>query len=896
MAQFANMFEVNLDNRSYPVALNQTVSEGNVNSNRIGAYVYRNGAEYNLGGSCTGMVMRADGTTVPLTGVIDGNAAYVVLDQPSCAIPGPIQVAVNWVSGSNTTTLIVAYGTVVLTDTRAYVQPGTPIPDINTLLAELEQWDAAATKAVRYDTNQGLTSTQKTTARGNIDAAGLAQVVRHDASQDLTSTQKTQARENISAADVATVVRYDTNQGLTSTQKTTARGNIDAAGLAQVVRVDAAQSLTDAEKAQGRENIDAASMETVSDLTSALNTSPYECIPFVSVNKYFKSGSYSHTDFASPLSTVNYGDYSATAGSLEIYGMVCRGEREIWKADKNYSAGQQTYSDFCFILESAIETYCDFYIMQNPTSWGGNNDPRIRLNVKIRQGINVVSMKNAVAQTQIPQNASLQYAAIVPATVPANNTTLKMSLVPSGYIGASFAEIAENAGCDTINIIPSVTSQVGFGSYHPVSANFKRFNGTLSIGEYHTQEAGFKFAICMFDGLENMLGKGYKILVKIHNQSLTFPITDIVIADNGYNTWGNAVFHVINQRDLDYSALIDLDACEGITELSHVRLMIGCALPDAPADNYSRLDHTFEVVVIPKDAHVVATEYVGDVDSRMVSKAEMEEKFPEEFGDYGIVFWGDSLTAGAGGEGVTYCGVCANILGKSYKNCGVGGETEQTIAARQGGNNLMIPPGAVNGTYSFSQMLDSHGKQILPLRQGDGGGTVNPVIINGQECSLSLSGETYTISGYSGTLLSETPALFSGADVYGDITVIFVGTNGLGANSVADRICYIRSMLSRVGKKYVVLGISYGDESARGQDDAAMLQEFGNHFFLTRKMLVNYGLNVEGLTPTEQDLVDISSGVVPTSLRSDNVHLNSHGYNALGKMLASYIIGLGYID
>lgn len=141
------MFEVDLDKRSYPVNLNQTVSEGNVSSNRIGAYVYKDGQPYNLGGNCTGLVMRADGSTVPLTGVIDGNAAYVVLDQPSCAIPGPIQVAVSWVSGSNTTTLVVAYGTVIQTNTRAYIQPGTPIPDIDQLLAEIDNMREATAEA-----------------------------------------------------------------------------------------------------------------------------------------------------------------------------------------------------------------------------------------------------------------------------------------------------------------------------------------------------------------------------------------------------------------------------------------------------------------------------------------------------------------------------------------------------------------------------------------------------------------------------------------------------------------------------------------------------------------------------------------------------------------------------
>jgi lysophospholipase L1-like esterase len=202
MAQFANMFEVDLNNRSYPVSLVQTVSEGNVNSNRIGAYVYKDGAPVNLGGACTGLVMRADGTTVPMTGVIDGNAAYVVLNQESCAIPGPIQVAVSWVSGNNTTTLLVAYGTVITTDTRNYVQSG-PIADVNTLLGyigDVEQAaaDAAASAAsaaesavtaqnrcIRFDATQSLTDAQKSTARDNIGAVYKEMTFAHSVEHDL---------------------------------------------------------------------------------------------------------------------------------------------------------------------------------------------------------------------------------------------------------------------------------------------------------------------------------------------------------------------------------------------------------------------------------------------------------------------------------------------------------------------------------------------------------------------------------------------------------------------------------------------------------------------------------------------------------------------------------------
>jgi lysophospholipase L1-like esterase len=307
------------------------------------------------------------------------------------------------------------------------------------------------------------------------------------------------------------------------------------------------------------------------------------------------------------------------------------------------------------------------------------------------------------------------------------------------------------------------------------------------------------------------------------------------------------------------------------------------------------VDLTVEFVVMSGET-VVATDLMGFNQDDYYDKDQINEMIDQIAPDTDIIFWGDSLTMGAGGSGTTYCAVCANLLGKTHKNCGVGGEREETIAARQGGNNLIIPPGNVNGDYTFSEMKDAAGKPILPLRQGTGGNTVNPVIINGQSCTLTLDedNEKYTISGYTGTLKTAVPALFSGYDVYGDITVIFVGANGMGHNTVAERISYIKSMISRIGRKYVVMGISYGTETDQAADDAAMREAFGNHFFPTRTMLVNYGLDVAGITPTAQDETDIASGTVPTSLRSDHIHLNADGYTALGTILASFIVGLGY--
>ena len=134
MAQYKNMFNVDLAKGNSPFMLRQIVGEGNNNANRIGVYVYEDGTAVNLGGSCTGRVIRPDGVTVYITGTIDGNNAYIVLDGESCAIPGNITVSIDWENDSNITTLLIAYGAVSVTRSSHIIPQGTPI-DIDEVIA-----------------------------------------------------------------------------------------------------------------------------------------------------------------------------------------------------------------------------------------------------------------------------------------------------------------------------------------------------------------------------------------------------------------------------------------------------------------------------------------------------------------------------------------------------------------------------------------------------------------------------------------------------------------------------------------------------------------------------------------------------------------------------------------
>ena len=140
MAQYKNLFEVDLSGKNAPVMLRSMISEGNAAANIIGAAVFDNCEPVQLNGSCTGRVLRADGNTVALVGTIDGNTAYVTLDSQCYAIPGTIVVIVNWVSGENVTTLVKACGTVERTQSGGIIETET-IPNLDELLAQIERME-----------------------------------------------------------------------------------------------------------------------------------------------------------------------------------------------------------------------------------------------------------------------------------------------------------------------------------------------------------------------------------------------------------------------------------------------------------------------------------------------------------------------------------------------------------------------------------------------------------------------------------------------------------------------------------------------------------------------------------------------------------------------------------
>lgn len=137
MAQYKNMFPVDLSGKNTPVLLRQMIAQANSSANKIGAIVKDGQEDVTLGGSCTGRVIRADGVTVLLDGTIEGNEAYIILDGNSYAVPGQIEICINWVNGDNVTTLLKAYGVVEQTQTENVIPSGSVI-NIDTIIEMIQ--------------------------------------------------------------------------------------------------------------------------------------------------------------------------------------------------------------------------------------------------------------------------------------------------------------------------------------------------------------------------------------------------------------------------------------------------------------------------------------------------------------------------------------------------------------------------------------------------------------------------------------------------------------------------------------------------------------------------------------------------------------------------------------
>lgn len=332
------------------------------------------------------------------------------------------------------------------------------------------------------------------------------------------------------------------------------------------------------------------------------------------------------------------------------------------------------------------------------------------------------------------------------------------------------------------------------------------------------------------------------------------------------------------------------------------------------------------------------------------------EKDLKTIQDYlpGIVCWGDSITAGSSGN-ISYpymlqkyidtyiCDIYDfrlsidnaedysrldwddYVISIPVVNMGAGQEDTNTILGRSGvvpyvvAEEFVIP---ADTSEVEVKLISSNGNDVTPLTGGSAG--VNNVTINGIEGTLSIDPNSYklyslaqyyfvrTEPGKETVVPADTVITTAATDMYKDyFHIICIGTYGgfedQADSSIDTLVKQTKEMVQRQIKnsdRYLVLGLcsykGHWDGAYINMDvlDSAMMQEFGNHYVNVRKYLCEDGLSDYGLTPTEQDLKDAKSSVIPESFRSTTglSELNGKAYELIGKLVYDRMDRLGYLD
>ena len=138
MARIETWFNQDLQEAVKVRYIDGNVFSADNSGNIIGINVFNGGQPASLTGSVSASIIREDGVTVSAVGVLSGNRVSVVLPQAAYVCPGVISVVLKITSGTDITTVGAVVGNVYRSTTDSVVDPGTIIPSIETLIAEIQ--------------------------------------------------------------------------------------------------------------------------------------------------------------------------------------------------------------------------------------------------------------------------------------------------------------------------------------------------------------------------------------------------------------------------------------------------------------------------------------------------------------------------------------------------------------------------------------------------------------------------------------------------------------------------------------------------------------------------------------------------------------------------------------
>lgn len=139
MAQIETWFSQDLKQPVKVQYLNGNVFSQDNQGNLVGVNVFDDGEPAVLSGTVTGYVIRSDGATVPVNGVLNGSSCYVILNSSCYAVEGTLSLVIKLSYNNATTTLCAVVAYVYRSTTDAAVDPGTIIPSVQELIDAINE-------------------------------------------------------------------------------------------------------------------------------------------------------------------------------------------------------------------------------------------------------------------------------------------------------------------------------------------------------------------------------------------------------------------------------------------------------------------------------------------------------------------------------------------------------------------------------------------------------------------------------------------------------------------------------------------------------------------------------------------------------------------------------------
>lgn len=279
-----------------------------------------------------------------------------------------------------------------------------------------------------------------------------------------------------------------------------------------------------------------------------------------------------------------------------------------------------------------------------------------------------------------------------------------------------------------------------------------------------------------------------------------------------------------------------------------------------------------------------------------------------------IIGWGDSMMGGSGTK-KNMMEYLEDELGRETRNFGVGGITSEAVAMLQGGNPFYLKPEGKSFPQKGALVLhnlgtDPYNKQTSSYRDGEIDG------VHGNLFRKYVNEPPYKTIHYEFTPGKKniTQSLKDSVRFQFDDAVqnrlnpviIWAGRNdSKKGEEIYKTRDYIQLVIDYLNpsdgeKKYLVLSVcnassKHESKGSRHYNEILELnkllkQSFGDHFVDVRSYLVNDAMKELSLEPTQEDLKEINADCIPTSLRSDDVHLNDNGNKAVAKYLAKIIL------